>query len=133
MAEILERQPFVLVYLKWHYGQGLKEFFAVTQNFLKFLADFFSFKLLLKTLVVPWKRLGENYEGGFNLSAWASAFIVNSLMRVVGFVTKILVLFLGFVSCILIFVFAFFIFLIWLLLPIILLGCLVLAATFFIV
>lgn len=133
MAEILERQPLVLVYFKWHYSQGLSEFFGVTRNFLRFLADFFSFKLLLKTLVAPWKRLGENYEGGFNLSAWASSFIVNSLMRAVGLVSRLVILILGLAAVLVLLALAFGLFVIWLLLPFLLLGCLILAATFFIV
>lgn len=133
MSEILERQPLILTYFKWHYGQGLREFFLVTQNFLWFIGNFFSFKLLLKTLVAPWKRLGENYEGGFNLSAWAGAFIVNSLMRVVGLISRLIILGLGFAATLVLLALSFCVFIIWLLLPFLLLGSLVLAATFFIV
>ena len=133
MSEVYERDSFFVAYVKWHYGQGLKEFFGVVRNFLWFVVHFFSFKLLLKTLFVPWKRLGENYEGGFDLGAFASSLIVNGLMRAVGFVTKILVLSVGVVSYILVLIFAFFIFVIWILAPLILVGSLVLAATFFVV
>ena len=133
MSEVYERDSFFVAYIKWHYGQGLKEFFGVVRNFLWFVVHFFSFKLLLKTLFVPWKRLGENYEGGFDLGAFASSLIVNGLMRAVGFVTKILVLSVGVVSYILVLIFAFFIFVIWILAPLILVGSLVLATTFFVV
>ena len=133
MSEAYESDSFFVAYIKWHYGQGLKEFFGVTRNFLWFVVHFFSFKLLLKTLFAPWKRLGENYEGVFDCGAFASTMIVNGLMRAVGFVTKIIVLSVGIVSYILVLVFAFFLFLIWILAPFILIGSVILSATFFVV
>jgi len=133
MSEAFEKEPFLLAYARWHYGRGLREFFGAAGNFLWFVVNFFSFKLLLRTWVAPWKRLGERYEGGFDLSAFASALIVNGLMRIVGFVTKTVVLILGAVSYILVLIFSLFIFIIWILAPAILLGSAVLAVTFFIV
>ncbi|KKP56055.1 MAG: hypothetical protein UR80_C0004G0002 [Parcubacteria group bacterium GW2011_GWB1_35_5] len=133
MSEAYERDSFFVAYIKWHYGQGLKEFFGVMGNFLWFIAHFFSFKLLLRTLFTPWKRLGENYEGGFDLGAFASSVIVNGLMRAVGFVTKIIVLSVGVISYVLVLVFAFFLFLIWILAPFILVGSVILSATFFVI
>ena len=133
MSEAYERDSFFVAYIKWHYGQGLKEFFGVTRNFLWFVVHFFSFKLLLKTLFAPWKRLGENYEGIFDFGAFASTVIVNGLMRTVGFVTKIIVLSVGVISYVLVLVFAFFLFLIWILAPFILIGSVILSATFFVV
>jgi hypothetical protein len=133
MSEVLEKDSLVWAYAKWHYGRGLKEFFGVPGNFLWFITNFFSFKLLLKTLFAPWKRLGEHYGGGLDFGALASTLIVNSLMRIVGFVTKTVVLAVGCVSYVVVLVFSFFIFVIWILSPFILLGSAVLAATFFIV
>lgn len=133
MSEAYERDPFFIAYAKWHYGQGLRELFGVAGNFLWFVTNFFSFKLLSKTLFVPWKRLGENYEGGFDLSAFASTLIVNGLMRTVGFITKVIVLLVGFVSYILVLIFSFFISIIWLLAPAILLGSIILSVTFFVI
>jgi len=133
MSEIYERDSFFLAYLKWHYDQGLRELLGVAVNFLWFVYHFFSFKLLSKTLFVPWKRLGEHYEGGFDLNAFASTLIINGLMRIVGFVTKILVLIVGTVSYVLVLIFSLFIFVIWILLPLLLLGSAVLSVTFFVI
>lgn len=133
MSEAFGKNPFFLAYVRWHYGRGLEELFGVSGNFFWFVSNFFSFKLLLKTLFAPWKRLGEPYEGGFDLGAFASALIVNSLMRAVGFVSKTLVLSVGLVSYILVLVFSFFIFIIWILAPVIILGSAVLSATFFVI
>ncbi len=133
MSEAYESDPIFIAYVKWHYGRGLRELFDVAGNFLWFVAHFFSFKLLIKTLFSPWKRLGEHYEGGFNLSAFASVLVVNGLMRIVGFITRSLVLLVGFVSYILVLIFSFFISIIWLLAPAVILGSAILSATFFII
>ena len=133
MSEAYERDSLFWAYIKWHYGQGLRELFGVTGNFLWFVTNFFSFKLLLKTLFAPWKRLGEHYGGGLDLGAFASTLIINGLMRAVGFVTKTLVLLVGLISYILVLIFSLFISIIWLLAPVILLGSVILSVTFFVI
>jgi hypothetical protein len=133
MSEVFERDSLAWAYAKWHYGQGLRELCEVAGNFLWFVVNFFSFKLLLKTLFAPWKRLGEHYSGGFDLSAFFSTLIVNTLMRGFGFVTRFVVLLVGLFAYIAVFIFAVFIFIIWVLAPALLVGSAVLAVTFFIV
>lgn len=131
MSEAYERDSFFVTYVKWHYSKGLKELFAVAHNFLWFIAHFFSFKLLFETLLTPWRRLGEHYTVGFHLEAFASALVVNTLMRLVGLLTRLLILMIGTISYLLVLVVSFFILLIWILAPVVLLGSLVLAVTFF--
>jgi len=133
MSEVYESDSFFWAYVKWHYGRGLRELFGVAGNFLWFVAHFFSFKLLIKTLFAPWKRLGERYEGVLHLEAFASALVVNGLMRAVGFATRILVLSVGLISYILVLIFSFFILIIWLLAPAVILGSAILSATFFVI
>lgn len=120
-------------YLKWHYADGFREVFAVFGNFLWFVSHFFSFKLLIRTLFKPWKRMGESYGDGFELDKIASAFIVNTLMRVVGLVTRLIVLGVGFIAYIAILIFAMAIILIWLVLPLIIIASAVLAFNFFVI
>ncbi len=126
-------QPIVWYYFKWHYSKGFAELINTIKNFLWFISHFFSIKLLLKTLFAPWRRMGESYGDGFNLEAFASAFIVNSLMRIVGFVTRAIIIFVGLVSYTIVLVFGLSIVFIWLFLPIILIGILILATTFIVV
>jgi len=131
MSEAYERESIFFAYSKWHYGRGLSELLAIIGNFLWFVAHFFSFKLLLRTLFAPWKRMTESYGQGIDLGVYASAFIVNSLMRAVGFVIKSVVLFMGLISYIAVALFSFFIIIIWTLAPLVLIGSLILSATFF--
>ena len=50
MSEVFGEEPFFLAYVKWHYGKGLHELFSVAGNFLWFVTNFFSFKLLIISL-----------------------------------------------------------------------------------
>ncbi len=131
MSEAYERDSFFVAYLKWHYRGGLAEFLAVAENFLWFVSHFFSFKLLSKTLFKPWKLLGEHYEGGFNIEAFASTVLVNFLMRVVGFCTRVVILAVGAFSFLFVLAASLLILMVWILAPVVLLGGAVLAATFF--
>lgn len=108
MSEAYERDSFLTTYAKWHYGQGLRELFGVVGNFLWFIKHFFSFKLLLNTLFAPWKGL-----------------------RALGFLSKVLVLAVGSVAYAVVLTLSFFVLLIWILAPVVLIGSAVLSATFF--
>lgn len=134
MTKVYVGDQMVTTYFKWHYSRGIKEFFLILKNFLWFIAHFFSFELLTKTLFKPWKRMGERYGGDrFNLENIASTFIVNSLMRIVGFITRSTILFIGILSYLAILVIGSVIFIIWIFAPLVLVGTLVLAVTFFII
>lgn len=131
MNEGYYTESFIVAYFRFHYGRGFKELINVFNNFLWFISHFFSFKLLLSTIFSPWHRLGESYGNIFDLENFVTAFVVNSLMRVVGFVTRLIVLISGFLTYIL----ALIIFLVsvvsWLIAPLILLSLLILSVTFF--
>lgn len=130
MSDVYGKDSFFVAYIKWHYGKGLKEFFGVASNFLWFLSNFFSFKLLLLTIFYPWKRLGEKYQGGFDFGAFASVFIINSLMRIFGFFSKIILIIIGFASYILAISLIFCFFVIWFLAPVVFVGSLIIGITF---
>lgn len=127
-----ERSIFV-AYFYWHYSQGLRELFGVLGNFLWFITNFFSFSLLLKTLFAPWKRMGESYGRGLDINRILSTFVVNSLMRLVGFVIKFFVLLVGLIAYVVVTVFGLIALVVWLGFPVLLLACAVLSFSFFIV
>jgi hypothetical protein len=90
-------------YIGWHYGRALGQFFRVWFNFLWFFIHFFSIPLHLKTLFSPWHRLsGGEYKRGGILSpeVFFESLIVNTLMRLVGFVARIVVIALGLIAII---------------------------------
>ena len=107
-----------LQYLKWHYSRGYNEFIELTRRFFKFLIHFFSFKLLLSTLFSPWKRMSEHYEKGLHIEETISTLIVNLIMRGVGFVSRVAIIFVGLIVLGLYSVFSLIATLFWLFLPI---------------
>ncbi|MBP9855697.1 MAG: hypothetical protein KBC48_00095 [Candidatus Pacebacteria bacterium] len=82
-------------YVIWHYTAGLKAAGGLALNFIRFTANFFSLQLLLKTLFSPWRRLGEHYVSGLHPSEWLSTFLVNTLMRIVGAIIRLILIIVG--------------------------------------
>lgn len=130
MSESYRTNVLFFEYLRWHYSKGLKELLFFCSNILWFISHFFSFSLLLKTLFSPWKRMGESYGTGLDLGLIASTFIINSLMRVVGFITRTIVLIIGFCAYICILSLEFIICLVWIFAPLVLVGCILLSIFF---
>jgi len=87
------------------------------KHFLVFVFSFFSIGALFNTLFAPWKRLGETYSGGFDLENLLGSFIVNTLMRILGFCIRFLVIILGFIVMLIVAILGVCVLCIWVLLP----------------
>ena len=88
-------------YILWHYTLGLRSTAAFGTNLLRFLFAFFSLSLLIRTLFSPWRRLGEDYTKGLRPGAWFETFVINTLMRLVGFLIRLGLIFAGVVTLLL--------------------------------
>lgn len=86
------------LYLQWHYTRALADLAVISSNFFWFVYEFFSIPLLLRTLVVPFRRITETPQRTFDIGAWLAAKTVNTLMRLVGVVVRLWVIVLGFLS-----------------------------------
>jgi hypothetical protein len=131
MKDLYYTDSLFLAYIKFHYGRGIRELISVARNLLWFVVHFFSFSLLVRTLFSPWRRLGESYGSLFNLQAFFSVFVVNVLMRVVGFVTRTVVLSIGCAAYVGVLVLSLCVALMWLIAPLLFVGLIVLSITFF--
>jgi ATP-dependent Clp protease ATP-binding subunit ClpC len=85
----------ILDYFIWHYTRAIKQGIIIWKNLLWFLNNFFSLKLLLKTLFQPFKRLQEYRGKGFDLQRFFETLIINIMMRLVGFLMRSIVIILG--------------------------------------
>lgn len=92
---------FLPYYVRWHYGQGIKDLFATMRRCVSFVFSWFSVVFLLETLFSPWKRLGSEYQKGFHPEEFFSALLINTIMRIVGFVIRTVVIFFGLISTVL--------------------------------
>lgn len=111
----------ILGYLKWHYRKGIKSFLNIWQNFFIFIYNFFSIRQLINNIFDPWKRMTDPYPKRFSFKAYLFAFIVNSIMRVLGFILRLSILLVGVLVLFLYLILLPFLVVIWLLLPLIIL------------
>ena len=104
-------------YLLWHYTLAWADLLRLYRNFTWFLWSFFSVSLLFHTLFAPWKRLHENSKkelGGFLGSA-----ILNLILRFIGFFARAFSILTGLVAIVLLTIFAAAFFVLWPLMPLI--------------
>ena len=109
-------------YFAWHYTAGLLNCLRLLADFLWFIYHFFSIPVLGRTLFSPWRRLSESYRGGFDPERALETFIVNTLMRVFGFVARTGFLLIGLVALLATFLLGLFVTLIFLFAPAIILA-----------
>jgi hypothetical protein len=89
---------FFPAYFTWHYSAALLSLFNIWRSLVWFTYHFFSVGLLLRTLFSPWRRLGEDYKkGSLDMESWFETLVVNSLMRVVGVIIRLVVVIVGLV------------------------------------
>lgn len=106
-------------YFKWHYSDSLKDAAVIWRDFLFFIYHFFSLKYLVLSFFKPWRRMGEVYDGGLNISDFLETIIINTILRLIGMLIKTATFILGITAEILVF-FGGAIFLIfWFFLPVI--------------
>ncbi len=109
-------------YLYWHYTRGLAELSKNLFNFLIFELNFFSVKDLLTTLFSPFQRLRESYGNSIvDFESIASAFVVNTLMRIIGFIVRSVILITAFIVLTISTLLVPILLLLWLVLPLLLL------------
>lgn len=113
---------FVRRYFRWHYSAGLRSLRFRSVDFFRFLWRLFAPLRLLADLFAPLQRLQESYPDNFDLSLYTQAFVINSLMRVVGIVARILLVGVGLCGFMLAIVAVALAWVVWLLLPLLTAG-----------
>lgn len=110
-------------YLAWHYSVGLVQWSRNLFNFIEFEFHFFSVKDLLLTLFSPFQRLKERYGSNpMDFEVIASAFVVNMIMRGVGFLVRSFILIFGAISITITTILAMLLFVLWIILPVLLVA-----------
>lgn len=113
-------------YISWHYTKAVSDLIGIFKNFIWFIWNMFSIKILLQTLFVPFQKLSVKSTKRFDIQDFFSALVTNLLMRLVGFGIRSFFIVLGLFSLIFFILFSSLFFVIWLILPFILLGMFVL-------
>lgn len=119
--------PTVVIFWRWYYGEGIKDVLTGWRNYIIFSLQYFSIPLLLKTLFAPWKRDITKRPRGLDLQKLFEYIAFNSISRGIGFVVRFVTIWVGigffFGTIILGAIF----FIIWLALPLIMVGLFILA------
>lgn len=105
-------------YILWHYSVSLIDFFGVFRNLLWAEYRLFSIPTLLKTIFDPWHRLDEKYKQGLDLESFMETFILNTIMRIIGFIMRGLVIIIGIFVMILTTIVGFILLGLWVFMPI---------------
>jgi len=112
-------------FIRWYYwvqpSKILKKFF----DYLRAFIEIFSFVFLIRTLFSPWRQIKDRYpKNGLNISAIAEAFTLNMISRTIGFLFRIITVFMGIVLVLVLLVaFATF-YMLWLVFPLLFWVCL---------
>ena len=115
-------------YLEWHFFNIAREILEAWRNCLRFNLNHWSVPLLLKTWFSPWRRYRYSYGKGFSFTKYFEVFSFNMTSRVIGAIMRTFLIAAGFVMEALVFCLGLLAFLVWLVLPVLLIfgfvyGC----------
>jgi hypothetical protein len=114
----------MITYFSWWYGQGLINFWQAVIVMTGKVYSFFSIRTLIRTLFDPWKRDAISLENA-SLQARAKIWLDNFISRAIGFVIRLFTVILGLTTIAVFFLFFLSLILIWLLLPIVVVGLII--------
>ncbi len=112
---------FIRDFFIWMYFEAPAAYARIWGNILWFLYHFFSIKQLSFTLFARWKQLGE-VPSKRGIEEWASVFVVNLLMRVVGASIRLITILVGVASLAIALVLGGVGFILWFLLPFVIIS-----------
>ncbi len=112
----------ILRYVVWHYTRALRDLVRHIRRFAWFLWHFFSIGVLFRTWVSPWKRMNEEkHKKGISGDLF-ERIVINSLMRIVGFLIRGLTMLVGFLAIIVEIVLGIFVLGLWIVMPLLVVG-----------
>ena len=117
----------IVIFWRWYYGQAVKDVLKGWKNFIIFSLEYFSVPLLLKTLFAPWKRDITKKPRGLDFKKLFEYLTFNLISRGMGFFIRFFTICVGILFFLLVVILGFIFFIIWLFLPLIILGLLILA------
>ena len=83
-------------FLRWYFGEGLREFLSIWQRFIFFIPRFFSFTLFFRTLFAPWhKDVSLKNWRGFNPLKSVERFLWGGFSRIIGAVARMTMIIVG--------------------------------------
>ncbi len=122
MWQIVEKRNIFFSWLLWHYSVALDDIVKRWKDLLRFNLDYFSIPFLLQTMFSPWKRYKLSFGRGFDISKIFEVIVFNTFSRLIGAAVRMGVILCGLIIHLALIFFGIFILLIWIALPIIIIG-----------
>ena len=104
-------------YFKWYYWDKVGRIVHAWKNYLVFNPRYFSMPSLAKGLFSYWRKYHYSYGRGFDPQRYFEAFTFNMISRVLGAITRLLLLFVGVVVELIIAILGVLVLITWLILP----------------
>ncbi len=111
MPEIKKRN-IVILFINWFFIKVPKDIFKGWINFLRFNLYYFSIGLLLRTCFSPWRGFVWKYPRGLSTKHF-EVFFSNVLSRLLGFIMRILLIFIGIIAESIVFLTGIIVILLW--------------------
>lgn len=67
----------IILFFEWYYKELPQKFYKIWGNYVWFWGYYFSLGNTLRTFFLPWKKIYEDRNYGFNLEKWFSAILWN--------------------------------------------------------
>jgi len=120
-------------YFVWHYTEAWFLLWGVWRNFLWFIIHFFSLPQLARSWFAPFKRITESRGDKFSLEDFASYIIIGFISRVIGAIARTIIIIIGLIALITTIAGGFVTYLLWALVPFIILGVLGMSISLFLI
>ncbi len=113
------QRSFIFSYFSWHYSRAFADIWNTCTNYIWAVWHFFSVPILTRTFFAPWRKMDVEYGKGFDLENFIGPFIVNTLMRLVGMIFRVVIICVGLVCIVALFLLGIAVTAVWIFLPII--------------
>lgn len=120
-------------YFIWHYGRAWWEMWGIWRNFLWFVAHFFSLAQLAQSWFAPFKRIVEKRTKRFDFEDIAGFVIIGLLSRLIGAIIRTIIITLGVVCLLLTVAGGLFVYLLWAVAPLMIVGLLGVSLSLFLI
>lgn len=111
------REIIFIQYLEWYFLDRTLKILRGWKNTIVSYFNYFSISILIKTLFSPWKGISSGYGRGLDLNRWIEAFVLNSMSRIIGVITRVIFLIVAVIAEFFIIVGGFLVLIIWLAAP----------------
>ncbi len=122
MWQVVEKRNIFSSWLLWHYGVASGNVIKRWKDLLRFNLDYFSIPFLFRTMFSPWRRYKISAGKGFDISKIAEVVIFNTFSRFIGATMRLTVIVVGIVMQMAILFFGIVAFMLWLLLPLLIIS-----------